>query len=450
MIKRRTFLGGAALCAALPLFGRARAAEPSPITALVGGQLIDGSGGDPLADSVILIEGERISAIGTVGSVDIPEGAVRVSTEGCAVLPGLWDMNVHLSRLGHADRERWDELYVPLAQRVVMPIAMQDLLHSGVTSVRDVASPLEAVLAMRERVENHTSAGPLIYASGPALAAVAEPKARSYRLPVSGAADAREHVTQILRAGADFIVVRDTFAMDSAELAAIVAATHAAQAAVHAEIIHDEDIAPALAAGVDGLIGIGDGAGPWPESALAALRARLATGRQLVVASNLSPLLNAIWLARNHEPLDDPRAREGWPAVVADDVRASIDAAGALDAAYPNPTIRQASIGARVGALIEAGVVVVAGSGAGDPAHLPARATWQEVDALVRDAGLTPLEAIRRATYWPAVACGQPHLSGTVTVGKYADIVSVRGDVLRNIDRLADVEIVIRRGRRVR
>ena len=66
MIRRRTFLGGVALCAALPLFGRARAAEPSPITALVGGQLIDGSGGDPLADSVVLIEGERISAIGTV------------------------------------------------------------------------------------------------------------------------------------------------------------------------------------------------------------------------------------------------------------------------------------------------------------------------------------------------------------------------------------------------
>lgn len=449
-MKRRAFMRGAALCAALPLLGRVRAAEPPTITALIGGELIDGAGGEPLADSVILVDGEHIRAIGTVGSLDIPDGAQRVSTEGCTVLPGLWDMNVHLSRLGHADRARWDDLYVPLAQRVVMPMAMHDLLASGVTSVRDVASPLEAVLSMRHRVENLAVPGPLVYASGPALASVADPKAHAYRLSVSGTAEARARTTEILRAGADFIVVRDVFAMDSAELASIVATTHAAQSTVHAEIIHDEDIAPALAAGVDGLIGIGDGAGAWPESAMAALRARLATGRQLIVASTLSPLLNSIWLGRNHEPLDDPRLRDGWPPVVADDVRNSIDMAGALEAAYPNPMIRQASMNARIGALIDAGVIVVAGSGAGDPGHLPARAMWQELEALVRDAGLTPMEAIRRATYWPAVACGQPHLSGTVTVGKYADIISVRGDVLRNIDRLADVEVVLRRGRRVR
>ena len=171
-MKRREFLGGAALMAALPLLGSARAADPPAITALIGGELIDGSGADPMPDSVILIEGERIGAIGTLGSIDIPEDALRVSTEGCAVLPGLWDMNVHLSRLGHADRARWDELYMPLAQRVVMPLAMNDLLHAGVTSVRDVASPLGAVLAMRARVEERSAAGPLVFASGPAFGSV--------------------------------------------------------------------------------------------------------------------------------------------------------------------------------------------------------------------------------------------------------------------------------------
>ncbi len=449
-MKRREFLGGAALMAALPLLGSARAADPPAITALIGGELIDGSGADPMPDSVILIEGERIGAIGTLGSIDIPEDALRVSTEGCAVLPGLWDMNVHLSRLGHADRARWDELYMPLAQRVVMPLAMNDLLHAGVTSVRDVASPLGAVLAMRARVEERSAAGPLVFASGPAIGSVEDATANSYRLSVSGVAEARTRVGELLRAGADFVVVRDTFAMGSAELEAIVSAVHAAQSTVHAQISHDEEIAPALAAGVDGLIGIGDGGGPWPDSALAALRSRLATGRQLIVATTLSPLVNAVWLGRNREPLDDPRIREGWPAVVADDVLASIDAPGAVEAAYPNQTIRQAAIATRVGALIEAGVVVVAGSGAGEAAHLPSRAIAQEIEALVRDAGLTPMEAIRRATYWPALACGQPHLSGTVTTGKYADIISVRGDVLRHIDRLSDIDAVFRRGRRVR
>jgi imidazolonepropionase-like amidohydrolase len=60
------------------------------------------------------------------------------------------------------------------------------------------------------------------------------------------------------------------------------------------------------------------------------------------------------------------------------------------------------------------------------------------------------MEVIRRATYWPALALGVPHESGAVAPGKYADILVVRGDVLRYIDRLADVEFVFRHGVRHR
>jgi imidazolonepropionase-like amidohydrolase len=63
--------------------------------ALVGGTLIDGYGSRPIYNSVIIIEGERIKAIGQVGSLAIPSGAEVISTEGMTVLPGLWDMHVH-------------------------------------------------------------------------------------------------------------------------------------------------------------------------------------------------------------------------------------------------------------------------------------------------------------------------------------------------------------------
>ena len=59
------------------------------ITAVVGGTLIDGFGGKPTRNSVILIEDERIIAVGQVGTVSVPAGAKVISTEGMSVLPGL-------------------------------------------------------------------------------------------------------------------------------------------------------------------------------------------------------------------------------------------------------------------------------------------------------------------------------------------------------------------------
>src|ERR1044072_1292707 len=79
----------------------AHSAQSRKITALVGGTLIDGYGSQPLRNSVIIIEGERIKAVGQVGSLAIPSGAETISTEGMTVLPGLWDMHVHLMINGH-------------------------------------------------------------------------------------------------------------------------------------------------------------------------------------------------------------------------------------------------------------------------------------------------------------------------------------------------------------
>ena len=59
------------------------------VKALVGGTLIDGFGGTPIRNSVIIVEGERIKAIGQVGTLAIPAGAEVISTEGMSVLPGL-------------------------------------------------------------------------------------------------------------------------------------------------------------------------------------------------------------------------------------------------------------------------------------------------------------------------------------------------------------------------
>ncbi len=80
-------------------FATAAAGQPaqSGKKALVGGTLIDGSGGPPIRNSVTLINNDRIQAVGQVGFLPVPPDAEIVSTEGMSVLPGPWDMHVHTS-----------------------------------------------------------------------------------------------------------------------------------------------------------------------------------------------------------------------------------------------------------------------------------------------------------------------------------------------------------------
>src|ERR1043165_9142011 len=81
-----------AVCA-VPLF--AASASGAPI-AIVGGMLIDGNGGPPVHDAVVLIEGNKITGVGTRGSVAIPNGAKIINANGMSVMPGLFDLHVHL------------------------------------------------------------------------------------------------------------------------------------------------------------------------------------------------------------------------------------------------------------------------------------------------------------------------------------------------------------------
>ena len=102
--------------------------QPRKIKALAGGTLIDGNGGRPLRNSVIIIEGERIKAVGQVGALSIPEDAELISTEGMTVLPGLWDMHVHLQINGHSDYAHWDKTYPPQFGSVIMPATPRSIL----------------------------------------------------------------------------------------------------------------------------------------------------------------------------------------------------------------------------------------------------------------------------------------------------------------------------------
>ena len=100
--------------------------------------------------------------------------------------------------------------------------------------------------------------------------------------------------------------------------------------------------------------------------------------------------------------------------------------------------------------LRESGVVLLVGTDSGIPMKFHSQSTWRELDAWVNILGVDPMTAIRGATYWPSVAMKVDRDVGTLTPGKYADIVAVRGDVLRHIALLQRVDVVVKRGVRYR
>jgi len=192
--------------------------------ALTGGTLIDGTGGAPLRDSVVLIRGERIERVGTVTSLPIPAEYERVSTEGMTVLPGLWDMHVHLIYSGHPNPTAWFRHDAEF-ERVTIPASARQMLAAGVTSVRDLAAPAGPMLAVKRRIADGSLPGPTVYAAGPALARLApnQTTITSQFLAITDAADARAKTRQLLDAGVDVVKIFFAERMSPEERAASLA-----------------------------------------------------------------------------------------------------------------------------------------------------------------------------------------------------------------------------------
>ena len=88
------------------------------------------------------------------------------------------------------------------------------------------------------------------------------------------------------------------------------------------------------------------------------------------------------------------------------------------------------------------------GTDSGVPLNFHSDSTWREIDTWVNTFGVDPMDAIRASTYWPAVHMKVDKEVGTIAAGKYADLIAVRGDVLRHVALLGDVDLVIKHGTR--
>ncbi|GAC1476895.1 MAG: amidohydrolase family protein [Gemmatimonadaceae bacterium] len=420
--------------------------------ALVGGTLIDGYGGPPLRNSVILIEGERIKAVGQVGTLAVPAGAEVVSTEGMSVLPGLWDMHVHLMINGHADYAHWDKTYPSLFESVIMPASARQLLMAGITSARDLGGPLQASLATRAAIRAGKIAGPTLYVSGPFLQHAPYPGTELFRWGVNGVADARGKVRRLADAGVDCIKLIDQDQMTMDEVVAIVDEAHRRQLPVVAHAHRPEEIRRGLQAGVDDFEHTGlAGAPEYPPDLMAMLKDRTARGAAgpFFWTPTIEGLFNYEYLRDNPERLDDPSWHLGLPDSIVADIQHSIAHPERLSYFQATPS-RRPTLARKFQQLRESGAVLLIGTDAGIPMKFHSQATWNELDVWVNRLGVDPMVAIRAATFWPAVAMKVEKDVGTVSEGKYADVIAVRGDVLRYIDLLQRVDVVVKHGIRYR
>ena len=130
----------------LALFWAQTPNAPAPVTVISGGTLIDGNRGKPLKNAVVVIQGNRITSVGTKGAVKIPRNARIIAAENKFILPGLIDLHVHYA-------EWHGELH----------------LAHGVTTVKDTGNPVEWLEPLSKAISEGRVVGPRLFYTGNSL-----------------------------------------------------------------------------------------------------------------------------------------------------------------------------------------------------------------------------------------------------------------------------------------
>jgi imidazolonepropionase-like amidohydrolase len=449
------------------------------ILALVGGcawsqslvikrvTMIDATGRAPQPDMTVVIEQDRIVAIGPWKKTHIPKNAQIIDGTGRFLIPGLWDMHVH----GASDaRSSWSHLL---------------FLANGVVGVRDMAGPPDAHAWRASQASNEDPA-PQIYLGSPIVDGPNPVWAGS--IVASDEAQGRQIVDQQQQRGADFIKVYSRlprnvyFAIaDEANERGIPFEGHVPEQVTAAEA------SDAGQKSIEHLTGVASGCSKEEKAIQAELqrldalfRAPDATAAQKMDAGKSMVRLyrrivetydettaqslfarfvkNGTWqcptltLLRaqtdNPLPTNDPRLK-----YLSKEVRATWDAGYYQH--YP-PEARIAMIELTkaefiesmkiVGLMSRAGVSILAGTDTMNPQCLPGFGIHDEL-ALLVDAGLSPLAALQAATRNAAQFIGQPDRRGTIEVGKVADLVLLDKDPLADIHNTRAIQAVVLNGR---
>ena len=423
----RPFLTLAVSAALLAPHAAVAQAPAERVIAIRAGRLIDVDAGRVVENAVIVVRGERIAAVGP--DVAVPAGAEVIDLSGHTVMPGFIDAHTHLDgdpSGGYSDHRLHE--WPGYATIVGVKNARKTLL-AGFTTVRNVGSDEWADIALRDAIQNGLVPGPRILAAGYSLGITGgHCDTNGYRpdLPergveqgiADGVDQAIAAVRHQVKYGADVIKICATGGVLSAgdavgvqqfteeEMRAIVRTAAMADRKVAAHAHGTEGIKAAVRAGVASI----DHGAMLDEEAIRLMKER---GTYLVPTRMAFEYVAQAARQGKLAPWAATKALE-----VEDRARASFAAA------------------------VRAGVKIAFGTDAGVFPH------GENADEfrLMVEGGMTPIEAIRSATYHAARLLGREADVGSLAAGRYADVVAVRGDPLADIRLLRQVDFVMKGG----
>jgi imidazolonepropionase-like amidohydrolase len=437
------------------------------VLAITHVSVIDMTGAAPLADQTVVLQKDRIAAIGPASSVRIPHGAKIVDGSGKFLIPGLADMHVHLTAVGEPDGSR----------KVMIPL----LLANGITQVRDMGGYLESLEPLRHEIAEVKRLGPRIVYAGPYLDGA--PPSFQPSLVVTNRAQADENVHQLVERGVDFIKVQSVLSRDA--YFAVADASRRENISFVGHVPDHVSAAEAADAGqrsIEHLTNVLRGcsgdeaklmreqfAAPKGQQTPARSYAREARWlRELL--NNDSPDAAAALIAKFKEkgvwqtptlvllqndafPMLENKAvaeaRDDYiPASTIDNWKKSraeqMKYVSPQDSEVRGKLLRKSMD--LVAQMQKAGLKILAGTDSPAPYVFPGSGLHDELALLVR-AGLMPMEALQAATRNPAEFLGNSKDSGTVAAGKYADLVLLEANPLEDIRNTQKIRAVFVRGR---
>jgi imidazolonepropionase-like amidohydrolase len=427
------------------------AQKPSSEGALVLNNVtvVDVRTGTLQSDQTVIVEGNHIAFVGPGKSAKVSRNARSVNCRGLFLIPGLWDMHVHLA---FGD-------WFPGAQDISLPL----FVANGVTGVRDMGSELDIMQRWRNEIEADDLIGPRIRTSGPMLDG---PKPRfPSSIAIATPEDARRAVADLKRRGADFIKLQSLIPRDAVFAIADEAKKQEIAFEGHVpDTVRASEMSEAGMKSFEHLIGIFEGSSPIEDDFLkgnktegrflASYDPSRATALAAILAKNQTWQCPTLVWERGGNLIDvsdfskDTRVKyvpASWKTRTWKRFTDEITQGYGIDDLATRKKFIEKEL-AVVGILHKAGVPFLAGTDTPAGVHIfPGFSLHEELQRFVA-AGFTPLEALQTATLNPARFFDMEEQFGTVEKGRLADLVFLSANPLEDIANTQKIAGVVSNG----
>ncbi len=436
---------------------------PAPPRALVGGTLIDGRGGAPIANANVILRDGKIDCAGTAAQCPSPESIDVTNASGMWITPGLIDAHVHFSQTGWADgrpdsldvraKHPYEELEADL--KANPDRYGKSYLCSGVTSVFDVGG-YPWTMRLHDRFENDTRV-PHVVAAGPLLSTLDHwlnlPAERQF-IALKDAESARNGVHYLASQGSKAVkvwfIVNPQLPVE-ASTPAVMAAGEEARKYKLPLIVHATGLAEAkasLRAGANVLVHSVEDVPVDQEFLDLAKKNGTIVIPTLTVIDGYVRMYRAL-VDRKPPAVDDPNGCVDRATLAKIAETATVDAS-LVSADRMAARLQRAERFTRVTrgnlkTLANAGILIATGTDAGNPLTLHGPAIYAEMEAM-QSSGMTPAQIIVSSTLTASRAMGVDKEFGTIEKGKAADLVITGGDPSLDVANFRKIRYVVRSG----